>query len=156
MITTNRLPLLKRSKLRPVINYDIKNKRYGTLLIMNTMDNKNLKQKLGIVNIDYNNVITSCYMKRREQIKIKNRMITQNRLNERQAYYDQIKTELPMLNGINEGKLNLGYNLYFDLVNANNIFINNSGSITRLSKPSEYWDFVHRYISELPLNKYPM
>ena len=44
MITTNRLPLLKRSKLRPVINYDIKNKRYGTLLIMNTMDNKNLKQ----------------------------------------------------------------------------------------------------------------
>ena len=57
MITTNRLPLLQRSRLRPVINYDIRNKRYGTLLIMNTMDYSNLKGKLGTVNIEYNSVI---------------------------------------------------------------------------------------------------
>ena len=156
MITTNRLPLLKRSRLRPVINYDIKNKRYGSLLIMNTMENKDLKNKLGIVNIDYNSVITMCYTKRRESIKIKNKMVNQNRLNERQAYYDLIKKELPMLTGINEGKLNVGYNMYFDLVNANTIFINNSSAIIRVDKPNMYWDFINRYLQDLPLDKYPI
>ena len=156
MITTNRLPLLKRSRLRPVINYDIKNKRYGSLLIMNTMENKDLKNKLGIVNIDYNSVITMCYTKRRESIKIKNKMVTQNRINERQAYYDLIKKELPMLTGINEGKLNVGYNMYFDLVNANTIFINNSSAIIRVDKPNMYWDFINRYLQDLPLDKYPI
>ena len=156
MITTNRLPLLKRSRLRPVINYDMKNKRYGSLLIMNTMDMKDLKGKLGIINIDYNSVMTMCYSKRREQIKVKNKIINQNRLNERQAHYDAIRAELPMLNGINEGKLNMGFNLFFDLINANAIFANNSGAITRVLKPVEYWDFIRRYLNELPLDKYPM
>ena len=156
MITTNKLPLLKYSRLRPVINYDVKNKRYGSLLIMNTMDIKDLKNKLGTVNIEYNNVITMCYSKRREQIKVKNKMINQNRLNERQGHYDLIKQSLPMINGINEGKLNMGFNLYFDLVNANTIFMNNSGNITKVMKPSEYWNFIGRYLSDLPLEKYPM
>ena len=156
MITSNRLPLLKSSRLRPVINYDIKNKRYGTLLIMNTLDMKDLKLKLGVVNIEYNSVITMCYTKRREQIKVKNKMITQNRMNERQAYYDAVKAELPMLNGINEGKLNFGFNLYFDLINANTIFANNSGAITRVMKPSMYWEYIGRYLSDLPLEKYPL
>lgn len=156
MITTNKLPLLQRSRLRPVINYDNKNKRYGSLLIMNTMDTNNLKTKLGIINIDYNNVMTMCYSKRREQIKVRNKMITQNKLNDRQTHYDKIKAELPMLNGINEGKLNMGFNLYFDLVNANDIFANNSGMIAKIAKPKEYWDFIMRYINELPLDKYPM
>ena len=156
MITTNRLPLLQRSRLRPVINFDNKNKRYGSLLIMNTMELKDLKAKLGIVNIEFNNVMTMCYSNRREQIKVRNKKVVQNRLNTRQEHYDKIKAELPMLNGINEGKLNMGYNLFFDLVNANDIFKNNSAMITRVLKPAEYWDFIKRYISELPLDKYPM
>ena len=118
MITSNRLPLLKRSKLRSVINFDNRNKRYGSLLIMNTTDIKNLKQKLGILNIDYNGIMTMCYTKRREEIKIRNKTIRQNVFNERPAHYNAINAELPMLTGINEGKLNLGYNLFFDLVRA--------------------------------------
>ena len=156
MITTNRLPLLQRSRLRPVINYDIKNKRYGSLLIMNTMDYTDLKGKLGIINIEYNNVITSCYSKRREQIKIRNKTYVENRVNTRQDHYDKIKAELPMLNGINEGKLHMGFNLYFDLMNANKIFNDNSGMMTKVIKPKEYWDFILNYIGELPLDKYPM
>ena len=122
MITSNKLPLLKRTRLRPILNFDNRNKRYGSLLIINTMDTKNLKGKLGTLNIEYNSIVTMCYTKRREQIKVRNKAIIQNRLNERQAYYDEIKTELPYLNGINEGKLNMGFNLFFDLVNANTIF----------------------------------
>ena len=156
MITSNKLPNLKRSRLRPVLKYDIKNKRYGSLLIMNTMDTKNLKSKLGTVNVEFNSILTMCYTKRREQIKVRNKAVIQNRLNERQAYYDIIKAELPYLNGINEGKLSMGFNLFFDLVNANTIFSNNSGMISKLLKPKEYWDFVMRYLSELPLDKYPM
>jgi hypothetical protein len=120
------------------------------------MDTKNLKGKLGTLNIEYNSIVTMCYTKRREQIKVRNKAIIQNRLNERQAYYDEIKTELPYLNGINEGKLNMGFNLFFDLVNANTIFSNNSSMISKLVKPKEYWDFIMRYLSELPLDKYPM
>lgn len=156
MITTNRLPLLQRSRLRPVINYDIKNKRYGSLLIMNTMDYSNLKGKLGTVNIEYNSVITMCYSKRREQIKIRNKRYVENRMQTRQEHYDKIKAELPMLNGINEGKLNMGFNLYFDLINANKIFAENSGMMTKIIKPKEYWEFIGRYMEELPLDKYPM
>ena len=74
MITTNRLPLLQRSRLRPVINFDNKNKRHGSLLIMNTMELKDLKAKLGIVNIEFNNVMTMCYSNRREQIKVRNKI----------------------------------------------------------------------------------
>ncbi len=156
MITSNKLPLLQRSRLRPVINYNLKDKRHGTLLILNTMDVKDLKGKLGTLNIEYNNVINMCYTKRREQIKVRNKVIMQNRLNERQAYYDTIKTELPMLNGINEGKLDMGFNLFFELSNANKIFDNNSGMMTKIVKPKEYWDFIMRYLNELPLDKYPM
>ena len=156
MITTNRLPLLQRSRLRPVINYDIRNKRYGSLLIMNTMDYSNLKGKLGTVNIEYNTVMTMCYSKRREQIKIKNKRYVENRVQTRQEHYDKIKAELPMLNGINEGKLHMGFNLYFDLINANKIFSENSGMLTKIVKPKEYWDFIMRYMEELPLDKYPM
>jgi hypothetical protein len=156
MITSNKLPLLKRTRLRPVLKYDVRNKRYGSLLIMNTMDTKNLKAKLGTVNVEFNSLLTMCYTKRREQIKVRNKAIIQNRLNERQAYYDTIKAELPYLNGINEGKLSMGFNLFFDLVNANTIFSNNSAMISKLVKPKEYWDFIMRYLSELPLDKYPM
>ena len=156
MITSNRLPLLKRSKLRSVINYDNRNKRYGSLLIMNTMDIKNLKQKLGILNIDYNSVITMCYTKRREEIKIRNKTIRQNVFNERPAHYNAINAELPMLTGINEGKLNLGYNLFFDLVRANNMFSNNLSMINTVIRAETYWDFINRYIKELPLDKYKM
>ena len=156
MITSNKLPLLQRSRLRPVINYDLKDKRHGSLLIMNTMEVKDLRLKLGTVNIDYNNIMTMCYTKRREQVKIRNKVITQNKLNERQAYYDKIKTELPMLNGINEGKLDLGFNLFFELSNANKIFENNTGMMTKIVKPKEYWEFIMSYLNDLPLNKYPM
>lgn len=156
MITSNKLPLMKRSRLRPVINYDNKNKRYGSLLIMNTLSYTDLKTKLGVVNIELNNVMTSCYIKRREQIKIRNKAIIQNRLNERPELYNKIRAELPYLNGINEGKLNMGYNLFFDLVNANDMFIKNSDMINRMIKPASYWDFIMRYIKELPLEKYPI
>ena len=59
-----------------------------------------------------------CYSKRLEQIKIRSKLVRENRLQGRQAYYDQIRAELPYLNGINEGKLNMGFNLFFDLVYA--------------------------------------
>ena len=123
---------------------------------MNTMDYSNLKGKLGTVNIEYNTVMTMCYSKRREQIKIKNKRYVENRVQTRQEHYDKIKAELPMLNGINEGKLHMGFNLYFDLINANKIFSENSGMLTKIVKPKEYWDFIMRYMEELPLDKYPM
>ena len=46
MITTNKLPLMKRSRLRVVVNHDLKDKKHGSLLILNNMNTKNLKNKL--------------------------------------------------------------------------------------------------------------
>ena len=84
MITTNRIPLLKRTRYKTVVNYDLKNKKYGSLVIVNTTDIKDLKNKFGNVLIDYNSLFNQIYMKRREQIKIGNRNIVKNRLNERE------------------------------------------------------------------------
>ena len=83
MITSNKLPLMKRSRLRPIIKYDTRNKRYGSLVIMNTLTVTDLKRKLGPINIDYSGVLVSCYSKRREEIKIRNRNVIQNRLQDK-------------------------------------------------------------------------
>ena len=156
MITSNKLPLMKRSRLRPVINYDIRNKRYGSLVIMNTLSVTDLKRKLGPINIDYSSVLVSCYSKRREEIKIRNKSIIQNRLQERKDHYVKIQNELPFLVGVNEGKLNMGYNMFFDLENANSMFSTNLNLMTNILRPSLYWDFIQRYLTDLPLNKYPI
>ena len=156
MITSNKLPLMKRSRLRPVINYDIRNKRYGSLVIMNTLSVTDLKRKLGPINIDYSSVLASCYSKRREEIKIRNKSIIQNRLQERKDHYVKIQNELPFLVGVNEGKLNMGYNMFFDLENANSMFSTNLNLMTNILRPSLYWDFIQRYLTDLPLNKYPI
>ena len=156
MITSNKLPLMKRSRLRPVINYDIRNKRYGSLVIMNTLSVTDLKRKLGPINIDYSGVLASCYSKRREEIKIRNKNIIQNRLQERKDHYVKIQNELTFLVGVNEGKLNMGYNMFFDLENANSMFSTNLNLMTNILRPSLYWDFIQRYLTDLPLNKYPI
>jgi hypothetical protein len=36
MITVNKLPLMKRSRLKAVMNYNPSNKKYGSLVILNT------------------------------------------------------------------------------------------------------------------------
>lgn len=156
MITTNKLPLLKRSRLRTVVNYDLKDKKHGSLLILNTMDTKGMKAKFGPINIEYNNLFIQTYAKRREQIKVGNRNIIKNTLSEREVHYKEVEKELPFIIGINEGRLTQGYNLLFDLVSANKIFADSTGMITRVKKPVMYWDFITRYLSDLPLDKYPM
>ena len=154
MITTNRIPLLKRTRYKTVVNYDLKNKKYGSLVIVNTMDIKDLKNKFGNVLIDYNSLFNQIYMKRREQIKIGNRNIVKNRLNEREAYYTNVEKELPFVKGINEGRLSMGYNLIVELSYANTLFSESTEMITKIKKPVVYWDFISRYLSDLPLNKY--
>src|SRR5699024_8905855 len=135
MITTNRIPLLKRTRYKTVVNYDLKNKKYGSLVIVNTMDIKDLKNKFGNVLIDYNSLFNQIYMKRREQIKIGNRNIVKNRLNEREAYYTNVEKELPFVNGINEGRLSMGYNLIVELSYANTLFSESTEMITKIKKP---------------------
>lgn len=154
MITTNRIPLLKRTRYKTVVNYDLKNKKYGSLVIVNTMDIKDLKNKFGNVLIDYNSLFNQIYMKRREQIKIGNKNIVKNRLNEREAYYTNVEKELPFVNGINEGRLSMGYNLIVELSYANTLFSESTEMITKIKKPVVYWDFISRYLSDLPLNNY--
>ena len=53
---------MKRSRLKAVVNHDVKNKKHGSLLIVNTNNIKNLKNKFGPINIDYNNLFTLIYM----------------------------------------------------------------------------------------------
>ena len=156
MITTNKLPLMKRSRLKAVVNYDVKNKKHGSLLIVNTNSTKNFKNKFGPINIDYNNLFTTVYMKRREQLKIGNRNIIRNRLSDRDSYYNEIEKELPFVNGINEGRLSLGFNLIFELSYANKLFQENTGMLARIKKPVMYWDFIMTYLKDLPLNLYPI
>ena len=156
MITTNKLPLLKRSRLRVIMNHNVRDKKFGSLVILNTLDTTNLKNKIGNINIEYSNLFTMTYSKRKEQIKLGAKNIIRNRLDERNQHYELIKQELPFLDGINEGRLAMGYNMIFDLVNANKIFSENTGNISKLKKPEMYWDFITRYLSDLPLNKYPI
>lgn len=155
MITTNKLPLMKRSRLRVVVNHDLKDKKHGSLLILNNMNTKNLKNKLGPVNIEFNNLFTMTYSKRREHIKIGHKNIIKNRLSEREDHYKEIQQELPFIYGINEGRLSSGFNILFDLEYANKIFQENSGMIVKVKKPAMYWDFIMEYLNDLPLKLYP-
>ena len=156
MLTSNKLPLLKRSRYRVCINHDAKNKKYGSLLIVNTLNTNDLKGKLCNLNIEYAKLFTMTYTKRREKIKIKNKNIVQNRLDARLTHYKDIEKELPFVEGINEAKLGMGYNIIFDLVHANSLYNDSMNTISKMSRPALYWDFVSRYIQDLPLEEYPI
>ena len=156
MITTNKLPLLKRTRYRVYMNHDLRNKKYGSLVIMNTLDSKNLKEKFGMINIEYSQLFTMTYSKRREKIKLRNKNIVQNRLEERNLHYEAIEKELPFVKGVVESKVNMGYNILFDLIYANKLFTDNMNTISKMLRPTIYWDFVNRYIKDLPLEEYPM
>lgn len=156
MITTNKLPLLKRTRYRVYMNHDLRNKKYGSLVIMNTLDSKNLKDKFGMINIEYSNLFTMTYSKKREKIRLKNKNIVQNRLEERNLHYKAIENELPFVKGVVESKVNMGYNILFDLIYANKLFTDNMSTISKMLRPTIYWDFVNRYIKDLPLEEYPM
>ena len=156
MLTSNKLPLLKRSRYRVCINHDPKSKKYGSLLILNTLSTNDLKGKLCNLNIEYAKLFTMTYAKRREKIKIKNKNIVQNRLDARLAHYKDIEKELPFVEGINEAKLGMGYNIIFDLVHANSLYNDSMNTISKMSRPALYWDFVTRYIQDLPLEEYPI
>ena len=156
MITTNKLPLLKRTRYRVYMNHDLRNKKYGSLVIMNTLDSKNLKEKFGMINIEYSQLFTMTYSKKREKIRLKNKNIVQNRLEERNLHYEAIEKELPFVKGVVESKVNMGYNIIFDLIYANKLFTDNMSTISKMLRPTIYWDFVNRYIKDLPLEEYPM
>ena len=156
MITVNKLPLMKRSRLKAVMNYNPSNKKYGSLVILNTLNTNDLLNKFKPIDISYQNLLIYTYAKRREQIKVGNKNIIKNVLSEREEHYKVINKELPFISGINEGRLNQGFNILFDLVKANNMFIQNTGNVSKVKKPAMYWDFINRYLSDLPLNKYPI
>lgn len=156
MITANKLPLLKRSRYRVYMTHDLRNKKYGSLLIMNTLDSNGLKDKFGMINIEYGNLFTMAYSKRREKIRLRNKNIIQNRLEERNLHYNAIEKELPFVKGVVESKVSMGYNIIFDLIHANKLFSENMGTISKMLRPTLYWDFISRYIKDLPLEEYPM
>ena len=156
MITSNRLPLMKRSRLKSIINHNVNDKKHGTLIILNTAEVKGMESKFRPIDIKYNNLVTQFYSKRRENIRIGNRNVVKNVLPERDRHYLEVESELTFAQGINEGKLNAKYNIIFDLISANKMFKDFTPSITKVKKPAMYWDFIMRYLSDLPLSNYPI
>ena len=154
MITSNKIPLLKRYRLKCIPNYDLKDKKHGSLVILNSMDNTLLKEKFGNLMLEYNNLFQFTYIKRREQLTIGSKKIIENRFDQRPELYNAITAQLPYITGINEGRLTSGYNLLFTLDFANMAFQNNFDRITDLKKPEMYWSFIMEYIRSLPLEKY--
>ena len=156
MITSNRLPLMKRSRLKSIINHNPNDRKRGTLVILNTSEVKGMESKFRPIDIKYQNLVNQFYSKRRENIRVGNRNIRKNTMDERDRHYLEIESELTFVQGINEGKLKMGYNLMVDLISANKMFTDFTTNITRVKKPAMYWDFITRYLSDLPLSNYPI
>ena len=111
MITSNRLPLMKRSRLKSIINHNPNDRKRGTLVILNTSEVKGMESKFRPIDIKYQNLVNQFYSKRRENIRVGNRNIRKNTMDERDRHYLEIESELTFVQGINEGKLKMGYNL---------------------------------------------
>ena len=156
MITSNRLPLMKRSRLKSIINHNINDKKHGMMIIMNTNEIKGMENKFKPIDIKHNNLVTNFYSKRREQIRVGNRNVVKNLISERERHYVDIESELTFVQCMNEGKLKSKYNFITDLIFANKLFKDNTVNIARAKKPLMYWDFIMRYISDLPLADYPI
>jgi hypothetical protein len=147
---------MKRSRLKSIINHNVNDKKRGTLIILNTTEVKGMESKFRPIDIKYNNLVTQFYSKRRENIRIGNRNIVKNVLPERDRHYLEVESELTFAQGINEGKLNAKYNIIFDLISANKMFKDFTTNVTKVKKPAMYWDFIMRYLSDLPLSNYPI
>ena len=156
MITSNRLPLMKRSRLKSIINHNVNDRKHGTLVILNTTEVKGMESKFKPIDIKYNNLVTRLYSKRREQIRIGNKNIRKNTLADREQHYLQVESELTFVQGVNEAQLNSKYNIIFDLIYANKMFKESTMNITKIKKPAMYWEFIMRYLSDLPLSNYPV
>ena len=68
MITVNKLPLMKRSRLKAVMNYNPSNKKYGSLVILNTLNTNDLLNKFKPIDISYQNLLIYTYAKRRDYV----------------------------------------------------------------------------------------
>ena len=154
MMHSNRLPLMRRMRIKSVIVHDIKDIKRGSLVIMNTMNVSDIVTKLGPVSITQKNLIQQVYLDKKVQLRVGNKLINQNFIDERKELYSQIITELPTLKGIQEGRLSLGYNTLYPLNIANDIFIKNTGTIAKLKKPLLYWQHIKSFIDTDKFSSY--
>lgn len=148
VIMTNKLPHLRRMRVKTIITHDPKDMRKGTLVILNSNSIENLQEKLGPVNILQKNIIQNAYAERMINVKIHNKQIRKNQVAEREAHYNQISSQIPQLKGMLEGKLAQGYNTFYDLTTANKIFQENTMLVPQLKKPDLYWSFIKNFMGE--------
>ena len=152
MIMTNKLPHLRRMRVKSIITHDPKEIRKGTLVIMNTNSIDKLQEKLGPVSITQRNIVQHAYAERRINIKIYNKMIRKNMVAERENHYNQITAQIPQLKGMLEGKLAQGFNTFYDLSMANTLFQENTLNISKLKKPVLYWDYIFEFMGDKFVN----
>lgn len=146
MITSNRLPLLRRMRVKSTITHDAKEPKKGSLIIMNNKTTDNYLEKFGPINITYSNWVQQVYVDRRVQMKIGNKQVNKNFMKDRDLIYSEITTQMPTIKGIMEGRINLGFNLIYDLSTANRLFELNTENISPMRKPLMYWDYIKGFM----------
>lgn len=149
MLTSNRLPLLRRMRVKSVVTYDLKDIRKGSLLVLNLKDTTGIEAKLGPLNITQKNIFQQFYSDRKIRKQIGNKYINKVLINEREAYYKSINDQVPYLKGILEGRLGMGYNLVYDLSILNRIFDENTVMIAKNKKHKMYWDCISAHLDEV-------
>lgn len=148
MIMTNKLPHLRRMRVKSIITHDPKEIRKGSLVIMNTNNVDNLQEKLGPISITQRNIIQHTYTERRVNVKIYNKTVRKNMVVDREVHYNQISSQIPQLKGMLEGKLAQGFNTFYDLSTANKLFQENTLNLAKIKKPVLYWDYIRDYMGD--------
>lgn len=152
MLMSNRLPLLKRMRVKSILNHNNTDIKKGTMLVLNLKSLNNLDSKLGGVNIKQKNLIQQVYHERRLRTKIG--ISNVNLTFDRDEKYKEVMTQVEYLRGINEARLDLGYNVMYDLTTMNTLFDSYSTKLNKVIKPLAYSNFIFGLINDPKFNKY--
>lgn len=154
MMQSNRLPLLRRMRIKSIVKHDLKEPKKGSMVIMNTTNSADYLNKFGPIQIQYNNLFQQIYTDRKVRDKFGNQVVNKNLKTEMDLFYSEISSQVPKFKGVLEGRLSLGFNLIYDLGVFNNIFLTSTNNIAPTKKHGMYWDLASKFISNSKFEKY--
>lgn len=150
MIQSKQLRLMKCMRVKSILTFNEKEPRDGSVLLINSNQMTNVKNKLGPIQIKTNNTYKYVLTDRLIEMKLDKKNIRKNVYVYSKKDFEQLKESMPgikmldsrmIINGVNK-------NTIYYLNNINNIFKLHSENISTLKKPLIYWSTIRNILDK--------
>ena len=145
MITIDKLKDFKISKERFIVPVDKEDIHKSSCVIMFTRHRDSILSVLNNPFMDDKNLFKHIYRSRDFDIRIKADKFIEKGTKSRNEYYEMCREKLKLSGIVSLSNLGMK-NFYFDTYREHEIFLDNSGKLTKLMRSSEYVSMLNKYI----------